>query len=147
MQFTFKITVEVRPYRLIFLGYALKELCNAADKVLSGISFDCGEIEDAEGRNVSPMESDLRELHDRHNDFICPMPQKWNEIYISLLKVWERGLARPDDKPPVPLILAAWHESTDEQKKERWRTTIDWAYEYNCPELIPELGEVEKFRG
>ena len=80
-------------------------------------------------------------------DFFCPMPIKWNEVYSSLLQVWSREGQEPRDKPPVPLILAAWHEATGIMKAIRWQETIEWAKRHNCSHLIPELKEEEKFRG
>ena len=81
------------------------------------------------------------------DDFFCPMPMKWNEIYASLLTVWEERGKDPKDKPPVPLILAAWHDTTGLMKLLRLKETIAWANSHNCSHLIPELEEGEKFRG
>ena len=72
---------------------------------------------------------------------------KWNEIYISLLEVWERYGNNPADKPPVPLILAAWHETPDIMKLLRWKDTIEWAEKHNILHLIPVLKDEEKFKG
>lgn len=86
-------------------------------------------------------------MNEEKTDFFCPMPLKWNEIYQSLLKVWEKQGASVDDKPPVPLILAAWHETTGLQKLLRWKDTLQWAEKHNCLDSIPELKEEEKFTG
>jgi hypothetical protein len=80
-------------------------------------------------------------------DFFCPMPIKWNEVYSSLLQIWIREGQDPHDKPPIPLILAAWHEATGTMKAIRWQETIEWAKRHKCSHLIPELKEEEKFRG
>jgi hypothetical protein len=61
------------------------------------------------------------------DDFICPTPMRWNDIYTALLEVWRKGGSKPDDKPPVPLILAAWWECPPVAKKARWLETLDWA--------------------
>jgi hypothetical protein len=60
-------------------------------------------------------------------DYMCPMPMKWNEVYSSLLKVWEREGQIQNDKPPVPLILAAWYKTPGIMKAIRWQETIQWA--------------------
>lgn len=81
------------------------------------------------------------------NDYVCPVPKKWNEIYIELIKVWERCGKNLDDKPPVPLILAAWHETSDDLKKLRWKDTIYWAEKHNVAHLIPAMKDEDKFKG
>jgi hypothetical protein len=83
----------------------------------------------------------------RQDDFICPMPMKWNDIHKSLLSVWKKAGAKPDDRPPEPLILAAWWEYPLIAKKARWLETLDWADKHNCRHLIPDLAESDKFRG
>lgn len=81
------------------------------------------------------------------NDYICPIPIKWNEIYTSLLNVWEQQGKNSEDKHPVPLILAAWHDTPGLMKSLRWKETIEWAKNHNCGYLIFDLKEEEKFRG
>ncbi len=83
----------------------------------------------------------------KQDDFFCPMLMKWNEIYTSLLKVWEQMGSDPKEKPPVPLILAAWNETPSLAKLLRWKETIDWAENHKCSHLVPELKDEEKFRG
>lgn len=81
------------------------------------------------------------------DDYFCPMPQTWNDIYSSLIRVWELQGRDSSDKPPVPLILAAWHETPGLAKLLRWRETIEWAEKHGCKDLIPELADDQKFRG
>ncbi len=81
------------------------------------------------------------------DDYICPVPRKWNAIYNTLVEAWESGGRTPGDKPPVPLILEAWHYSSDLEKRIRWEETRQWAETHQCIDLIPELKENEKFRG
>ena len=81
------------------------------------------------------------------DNYFCPLPIKWNEVYESLLQVWRITGLPESDKPPVPLILAAWHETTGLQKLLRWKETIDWARKHDCSHLIPELKDNEKFKG
>ena len=69
-------------------------------------------------------------------DFICPMPRAWNEIYVRLcLAAEEHGW----DKPPVPLILAAWWDTSDSMKMLRWRDTVEWAERHGVRNLISDL--------
>ena len=82
-----------------------------------------------------------------NDDFICPMPRKWNDVYTALLDVWRKGGSKPQDKPPVPLILAAWWDTPIIAKKVRWLETVKWAATHGCSQLVPELTEEEKFRG
>jgi hypothetical protein len=42
------------------------------------------------------------------NMFVCPKPMVWNDIYFSLCDI---AKARNLNKPPVPLILAAWWDT------------------------------------
>ena len=86
-------------------------------------------------------------MSDKGNDYFCPLPDKWNEIYTLLLQAWEKSGLSDSDKPPIPLILAAWYETTGLQKLLRWKDTIEWAYRHECNYLIPELKNDEKFRG
>lgn len=81
------------------------------------------------------------------NQYFCPMPMKWNDIYKSLLSVWKEQGQKPEDKPPVPLILAAWHDTPGLMKILRWKETIAWAEKHGVGHLIPELADDEKFRG
>lgn len=78
------------------------------------------------------------------DDYICPMPAKWNEIYLILVRIWERQGRNPNDKPPVPLILAAWHE-TNNTKKQRWKETIKWMSDHNCDHLLLDIKDDEIF--
>jgi hypothetical protein len=62
------------------------------------------------------------------NNRICPQPQKWNELW-GLLKNKKR--AGNSWEPPLPLILAAWHCTSDYLKKERFIEHISWAEKEN----------------
>lgn len=81
------------------------------------------------------------------NELFCPMPMKWHEIYLALLKFWEINLNKASDYPPKPLILAVWYDVSLLDKAVRWRETIEWARRNSCSHLIPEIKEEEKFRG
>ena len=46
----------------------------------------------------------------KENRFVCPLPIEWNEIYQLI------------DKPQIrpPLILSAWHHTSNNDKKIRF---------------------------
>jgi hypothetical protein len=58
------------------------------------------------------------------NGRICPQPQRWNELYQMLPNARRVGVGF---EPSAPLILAAWWEATDEQKRDRVLSHIRWA--------------------
>lgn len=61
----------------------------------------------------------------KSNHRVCPQPQLWNKLW-RMLKDRERvGVA--GWKPPVPLILAAWWESSDDSKRQRLLEHIECA--------------------
>lgn len=65
----------------------------------------------------------------KQNGRICPQPQIWNNLYNSLKDktmkqtgVWE---------PPLPLILAAWWDTSDFEKQQRFLTHLKWGEAHN----------------
>lgn len=74
-------------------------------------------------------------------DFICPFPNRWNEIFKDLCKAHETlmGIKLPSkpsemrgaDAPPTPLILNGWVFSNEQDKQERWQETLRWAEKHN----------------
>ena len=52
-------------------------------------------------------------LYCSSNKRVCPIPQKWNELWRQLTKDKDKS------ELAVPLILAAWNEASDEEKAER----------------------------
>lgn len=82
--------------------------------------------------------SSIQDLIDycRKNNRVCPMPNKWSELYELL----------PDKKrvgggwePALPLILAAWYETPALAKMLRLAEHIKWAANHGV------LDEVESF--
>jgi len=63
----------------------------------------------------------------RENGRICPRPQQWNELYQLLLTTPRTVVGQ---KPRLPLILAAWWETSDEEKHERLEQQIRWAHDH-----------------
>lgn len=60
----------------------------------------------------------------RKNGRICPQPLKWHELYKLLLT---RVCTEAGSEPPLPLILAAWHETPGMMKMLRLEEHIRWA--------------------
>lgn len=55
---------------------------------------------------------------------ICPKPIKWQQLYEMLPNKRRKGV---DWEPPLPLILAAWHDTPATQKMLRFREHLEWA--------------------
>ena len=60
---------------------------------------------------------------------VCPMPQQWNELWAMLPNRTRVGAGW---HPPLPLILAAWWEKSDFEKRERLATHLRYAEENGC---------------
>jgi hypothetical protein len=63
----------------------------------------------------------------KKNGRVCPQPSKWNEFWQMLPN---RKMEGAGWEPPLPLILAAWGEASDEQKSEVFLQHILWANEH-----------------
>ena len=80
-------------------------------------------------RSSSRLNMDASELEKRIDEiattgWICPQPMRWNEIYEKLPNRTRKGGGW---NPPLPLILAAWWETSPRQKKERFLQHLAWA--------------------
>jgi hypothetical protein len=60
----------------------------------------------------------------RANDRVCPLPQKWNQLWEILP---DRRRVGTGWEPALPLILAAWHETPAILKMVRLSEHIGWA--------------------
>jgi hypothetical protein len=70
---------------------------------------------------------------------ICPNPVAWDKAYRRLIAhATERGVL---GAPPRPLILAGWAHSSDAQKMERWRETVEWAKSNGCVEIVEQVDD------
>ena len=69
------------------------------------------------------------------NARICPLPQQWNRMWELLPNRSRRGSGW---NPPLPLILAAWWETSDAQKKDRLEQHVRWAAEHGA---LPSIAE------
>ena len=56
-------------------------------------------------------------------DRVCPMPQRWNELWDMLP---EKKRIGSGGDPPVPLILGAWYVPAP-MKRERLRDHLSYA--------------------
>jgi hypothetical protein len=76
---------------------------------------------------------------------ICPLPDKWSQIYSELQKIWEKSRASIPE-PPRPLILNGWMFSNDMDKKRRWEETKVWIAKYANTELIENLTDADYYK-
>ena len=60
----------------------------------------------------------------RENKRVCPKPILWNQLWELLPNRKQVG---PGWEPPLPLILAAWHETPAMLKMLRLQEHIRWA--------------------
>ena len=66
---------------------------------------------------------------------VCPMPMYWNRLYALLPNRKIEGSKRI---PALPLILAAWDNSSNEEKRQRMREHLIWADDHNVLYVIDE---------
>lgn len=68
------------------------------------------------------------------NDRVCPMPQRWNELFQKLKDTRRAGNGW---EPALPLILAAWDDTGVMFKTLRLREHIEWARDHG---QLDEIG-------
>jgi len=68
------------------------------------------------------------------NNRICPQPMIWNNI-------WSLIQQESKEKISSPLILAAWHFTSDEEKKERFVYHLQKAEELGVIENVLSMLE------
>jgi len=85
------------------------------------------------------MASEFDELiaYCRSGGRVCPVPRKWARLWKLLPD--RRRQTDGGWQPSLPLILAAWSEATDEEKRERLELHIQWAAEHNVLEPVGEF--------
>jgi hypothetical protein len=64
---------------------------------------------------------------------ICPQPRQWNLLYKLLTK--DPGKLNERRAPP-PLILAAWWDTSAQEKMLRLRKQIEWASEEGALDVV-----------
>jgi hypothetical protein len=57
---------------------------------------------------------------------ICPQPDRWNQLWERLPNKQRVGGGW---NPPLPLILAAWHDTTALEKMLRLKVHIEYAHQ------------------
>jgi hypothetical protein len=69
----------------------------------------------------------------RGNSRVCPQPRRWNELWEMLPNKVQVGAGW---KPPLPLILTAWHHTSNLEKMMRLSDHIAWAHEHGVFEKV-----------
>jgi len=67
---------------------------------------------------------------------VCPQPPHWHHLWKLLPDRRQQGAGW---RPPLPLILAAWWETSDEQKRQRFHDHIRWAEQHGALDRVAEL--------
>lgn len=70
------------------------------------------------------------------DDRICPQPQVWNRLWEMLP---DRRQVGAGWEPPLPLILAAWWRTSDDEKQQRFHDHLRWASDHGA------FGDIEQF--
>ena len=74
----------------------------------------------------------------KSSDRVCPVPDKWNTLWEMLPGKKRRGSSW---EPSPPLILAAWHHSSNLDKMLRLQDHINWAAEHDMTNEVLEYLE------
>jgi hypothetical protein len=64
---------------------------------------------------------------------VCPQPTLWNDLW-NLLP--DRRRVGAGWEPALPLILAAWHHSSDSEKRDRFLLHLKWAESHEAMEAV-----------
>jgi hypothetical protein len=79
---------------------------------------------------------------------ICPQPHHWNRFWDKLPNRKQHGGSWT---PSPPLILAAWHHTSDADKQERLRDHILWAERFDALDMADQflrsLDDLDWYRG
>lgn len=60
---------------------------------------------------------------------VCPQPKAWKELWEMLPARIQKGAGW---EPPLPLILGAWHYTSDLEKRERFHLHLRWADQHGA---------------
>jgi len=82
------------------------------------------------------MEEQLNSLIEyvQSNGRVCPMPILWNELWKMLPDAKKKASGGWD--PPLPLILAAWWDTTAEEKRQRLLEHIKYAQSHGALDKV-----------
>jgi len=69
----------------------------------------------------------------RENSRVCPVPQRWSDFWTMLPN---RSRVGAGWESPLPLILAAWHETSASEKMLRLTAHIEWADKFGALESV-----------
>lgn len=64
---------------------------------------------------------------------ICPQPKSWNKLYELLPNKKREGSGW---KPSLPLILAAWYDTSDLEKWDRFISHIKYGLDYGLEDEL-----------
>jgi hypothetical protein len=69
---------------------------------------------------------------------VCPQPDKWDELWNLLPDRRRNGNGW---EPSLPLMLAAWHHTSDSDKRDRFLLHLKWAESHGAIESITSFLE------
>lgn len=72
-------------------------------------------------------------LYCQSNGRVCPVPQTRNHLYQLLPGSRQVGVGWVT---PLPLILAAWWEASDDEKRGRLAEHLQWASEHGALQSV-----------
>jgi len=78
---------------------------------------------------------------------ICPQLYLWRQIYTSLSEAREQAGNTAIPMPPQVFNMQGWLLSTEANKHNRWKLTLDWAAEHGFSHVIPELAGDDWYEG
>lgn len=77
----------------------------------------------------------------RENNRVCPQPTLWHQLWEILPNRKQVGTGW---QPSLPLILAAWHETSTQLKMLRLAEHIEWADKHNA--MVPVAAFLRNLR-
>jgi hypothetical protein len=70
------------------------------------------------------------------NGRVCPQPMVWHRLWELLPDRRQRGAGW---EPPLPLILAAWWEASNSEKRSRFHLHLRWASDHGAIDPVAQL--------
>jgi len=83
---------------------------------------------------VSELESIIAYCHAEGR--VCPLPKSWDRLWRILTS---RRRGDETKSPPMPLILSAWWDTTDEQKRDCLIRQLTWASDHGVLDRADEF--------